>query len=222
MQMKKKMGVDQAANSFDFNSLLFELQTIILLLVLRDENLRYEFPKLFCVCKWWTTEHLDSPVARQLFGMEVVVVEGVVVVVVVQYGIRPVFKPISVSHSAEDTQERWYTNCVTNNLRMFSASIFPTVEFIDNRVSNASPVGLLHSGAIVKELGRIETTNGTYCVTANGCSRFMNEAGNVYLEPVDLRALGNLAARVWFGSVWFGSVWFGLFGLVWFGSACLA
>jgi hypothetical protein len=55
---------------FDLLSqLLPELRTYILLTFLREESLRPEFPKLFCVCKWWVTEHLDSPTAHQLIGM---------------------------------------------------------------------------------------------------------------------------------------------------------
>lgn len=74
---------------------------------------------------------------------------------------------------------------------MFAASIFPTVQFFENRVANAAPVGLLHAGAIVKELSRIESSNGAYCETVNGCSRYQNQDGEVYLERVALKDLGS-------------------------------
>jgi hypothetical protein len=59
-------------------------------------------------------------------------------------------------------------------------------------VSNYKPVGLLHSGSIIKEKGRIETSNGVYCVTENGCCRYKNQNDDVYLEPFDLFNRGPL------------------------------
>jgi len=96
----------------------------------------------------------------------------------------------------EGRKEEWYRNNVQNNLRMFSKNIFPTVIFMNNLVSNAEPLGLLHSGAIIRELGRIETTNGVYCETVNGCCRFINQHGDVYLEPLDLLTLGPLYSSI--------------------------
>jgi hypothetical protein len=88
--------------------------------------------------------------------------------------------------------DKWYRNLVTNNLRLFDKEIFPKVVFLNNLVSNFKPVGLLHSGSIVREIGRIDTANGTYCVTENGCCRFKNQADDVYLEPFDLHNAGPL------------------------------
>jgi hypothetical protein len=42
----------------------------------------------------------------------------------------------------------------------------------------------------VKEIGRFETSNGAYCQTINGCARYQNEEGEIYLSPVELLQLG--------------------------------
>jgi hypothetical protein len=94
--------------------------------------------------------------------------------------------------SVINENDKWYQNLVVNNLRLFDKDIFPKVVFINNLVSNYKPVGLLHSGSIIKEKGRIETTNGVYCVTENGCCRFKNQHNDVYLEPFDLFNSGPL------------------------------
>lgn len=98
----------------------------------------------------------------------------------------------NVHKAIEENHDKWYRNHVGNNLRLFDKSIFPTVTFADCRVGNAAPVGLLHSGSIIKELGRIDTSNGVYCVTANGCCRFKNQNEEIYLEPFDLTTTGGL------------------------------
>jgi hypothetical protein len=88
--------------------------------------------------------------------------------------------------------DNWYQNLVINNLRLFDKEIFPKVVFLNNLVSNFKPVGLLHSGSIIREKGRIDTANGTYCVTENGCCRFKNQHDDIYLKPFDLYEAGPL------------------------------
>jgi len=92
----------------------------------------------------------------------------------------------------EKKKEKWHRNKVQYNLRMFNKTIFSKVLFHNNRVSNATQIGLLHSGSLVQEIGRIDTANGVYCETVNGCSRFQNQNGEVYLQPVDILELGTL------------------------------
>jgi len=94
--------------------------------------------------------------------------------------------------SVTNENDKWYRNLVVNNLRLFDKDIFPKVVFLNNLVSNYKPVGLLHSGSIIKEKGRIETANGVYCITENGCCRFQNQRDEVYLEPFDLFNRGPL------------------------------
>jgi len=91
-----------------------------------------------------------------------------------------------------NVNDKWYQNRVVNNLRLFDKEIFPKVVFLNNVVSNFKPVGLLHSGSIINEKGRIDTENGVYCVTENGCCRFKNQCNEIYLEPFDLFESGPL------------------------------
>jgi len=61
-------------------------------------------------------------------------------------------------------------------------------------VASAKAACLLYSGSIVKEIGRISTENGVYCVTQNGCGRFVNQTDEVYLKPVEIGVAGPLYA----------------------------
>jgi len=100
-----------------------------------------------------------------------------------------VHKVIQLEIKENDT---WHRNLVLNNLRLFDKEIFPKVVFVNNLVSNFKPVALLHSGSIIREKGQIETANGTYCVTENGCCRFKNQVDDLYLTPFDLFTAGPL------------------------------
>jgi hypothetical protein len=53
---------------FDLHSLLPELITYVLFSVFLDVEMAHEFPKLFCVCKFWV-EHLDIAEIHQAVGM---------------------------------------------------------------------------------------------------------------------------------------------------------
>jgi hypothetical protein len=43
---------------------------------------------------------------------------------------------------------------------------------------------------LLKLLGKIETSNGVYCETINGCCRYENQNGEVYLKQVNFKELG--------------------------------